>query len=181
MGNFTIESCPLEGVKIIHSRVFTDDRGHFLETYNKKAFEEIGIYDNFVQDNQSASKHGVLRGMHFQKMHPQSKLVSCLAGEIFDVVVDLRKDSKTFGKWFGITLSEQNHTQIYIPVGFAHGYYVISESAVFSYKCGDFYCPGDEGGISWDDPDVNIEWPIPEGETPITLPRDSQWPSIRSL
>lgn len=149
----------IEGVYIIEPKVFGDNRGYFMETYNEQEFKDNGLDYNFVQDNQSKSKKGVLRGLHFQKTHPQAKLVRVLEGEVFDVAVDLRKGSKTYGKWVGVILSEENKKQFMIPRGFAHGFVVLSDTAVFAYKCDDFYHPEDEGGIMWNDPDVNIEWP----------------------
>ena len=149
----------IEGVYIIEPKVFGDNRGYFMETYNEQEFKDNGLDYNFVQDNQSKSKKGVLRGLHFQKTHPQAKLVRVLEGEVFDVAVDLRKGSKTYGKWVGVILSEENKKQFMIPRGFAHGFVVLSETAVFAYKCDDFYHPEDEGGIMWNDPDINIEWP----------------------
>ena len=149
----------IEGVYIIEPKVFGDNRGYFMETYNEQEFKNNGLEYNFVQDNQSKSKKGVLRGLHFQKTHPQAKLVRVLEGEVFDVAVDLRKSSKTYGKWVGVILSEENKKQFMIPRGFAHGFVVLSETAVFAYKCDDFYHPEDEGGIMWNDPDINIEWP----------------------
>ncbi|MEI3535626.1 MAG: dTDP-4-dehydrorhamnose 3,5-epimerase [Bacilli bacterium] len=149
----------MEGVYIIEPKVFGDNRGYFMETYNEQEFKNNGLDYNFVQDNQSKSKKGVLRGLHFQKTHPQAKLVRVLEGEVFDVAVDLRKGSKTYGKWVGVILSEENKKQFMIPRGFAHGFVVLSETAVFAYKCDDFYHPEDEGGIMWNDPDINIEWP----------------------
>lgn len=149
----------IEGVYIIEPKVFGDNRGYFMETYNEQEFKNNGLDYNFVQDNQSKSKKGVLRGLHFQKTHPQAKLVRVLEGEVFDVAVDLRKGSKTYGKWVGVILSEENKKQFMIPRGFAHGFVVLSETAVFAYKCDDFYHPEDEGGIMWNDPDINIEWP----------------------
>lgn len=149
----------IEGVYIIEPKVFGDNRGYFMETYNEQEFKNNGLDYNFVQDNQSKSKKGVLRGLHFQKTHPQAKLVRVLEGEVFDVAVDLRKGSKTYGKWVGVILSEENKKQFMIPRGFAHGFVVLSDTAVFAYKCDDFYHPEDEGGIMWNDPDINIEWP----------------------
>lgn len=149
----------IEGVYIIEPKVFGDNRGYFMETYNEQEFKNNGLDYNFVQDNQSKSKKGVLRGLHFQKTHPQAKLVRVLEGEVFDVAVDLRKGSKTYGKWVGVILSEENKKQFMIPRGFAHGFVVLSETAVFAYKCDDFYHPEDEGGIMWNDSDINIEWP----------------------
>ena len=156
---FKFTKTEIEGVYIIEPKVFGDNRGYFMETYNEQEFKNNRLDYNFVQDNQSKSKKGVLRGLHFQKTHPQAKLVRVLEGEVFDVAVDLRKGSKTYGKWVGVILSEENKKQFMIPRGFAHGFVVLSETAVFAYKCDDFYHPEDEGGIMWNDPDINIEWP----------------------
>ena len=156
---FKFTKTEIEGVYVIEPKVFGDNRGYFMETYNEQEFKNNGLDYNFVQDNQSKSKKGVLRGLHFQKTHPQAKLVRVLEGEVFDVAVDLRKSSKTYGKWVGVILSEENKKQFMIPRGFAHGFVVLSETAVFAYKCDDFYHPEDEGGIMWNDPDINIEWP----------------------
>jgi len=159
MGKFTFTETPLKDVLIIEPTVFGDHRGYFMETYNKRDFEEAGFRWNFVQDNQSLSEKGVLRGLHFQYKHPQGKLVRVIRGEVFDVAVDLRKMSDTFGKWYGIILSEENKKMLYVPAGFAHGFLVLSETAEFSYKCTDFYHPEDEGGLAWNDPDIGITWP----------------------
>ncbi len=148
----------IRGVYIIEPQLFGDNRGYFMETYNKLEFDNAGLVYNFVQDNQSKSKTGVLRGLHFQKTHPQAKLVRVLSGEVFDVAVDLRKNSETYGKWVGVLLSSENHKQFMIPRGFAHGFLVVSDYAEFAYKCDDFYFPDDEGGIMWNDPDIGIEW-----------------------
>lgn len=156
---FIFNKTEIEGVYVIEPKVFGDNRGYFMETYNEQEFKNNGLDYNFVQDNQSKSKKGVLRGLHFQKTHPQAKLVRVLEGEVFDIAVDLRKGSKTYGKWVGVILSEENKKQFMIPRGFAHGFVVLSETAVFAYKCDDFYHPEDEGGIMWNDPDINIEWP----------------------
>ena len=156
---FIFNKTEIEGVYVIEPKVFGDNRGYFMETYNEQEFKNNGLDYNFVQDNQSKSKKGVLRGLHFQKTHPQAKLVRVLEGEVFDVAVDLRKGSKTYGKWVGVILSEENKKQFMIPRGFAHGFVVLSETAVFAYKCDDFYHPEDEGGIMWNDPNINIEWP----------------------
>lgn len=156
---FIFNKTEIEGVYVIEPKVFGDNRGYFMETYNEQEFKKNGLDYNFVQDNQSKSKKGVLRGLHFQKTHPQAKLVRVLEGEVFDVAVDLRKGSKTYGKWVGVILSEENKKQFMIPRGFAHGFVVLSETAVFAYKCDDFYHPEDEGGIMWNDPNINIEWP----------------------
>ena len=154
----------IEGLCIIEPTVHGDSRGYFVETYNKKDMEAEGLTMNFVQDNQSCSVKGVLRGLHFQKEFPQGKLVRVIKGTVFDVAVDLRKDSQTYGKWFGVELSEDNKKQFYIPEGFAHGFLVLSELAEFCYKCTDFYHPGDEGGLAWNDPSIGIKWPQLVGE-----------------
>lgn len=159
MDNFTFTKTDIEDVYIIEPKLFGDSRGYFMETYNAEIFKANGLDYNFVQDNQSKSRKGVLRGLHFQKNHPQAKLVRVLSGEVFDVAVDLRKDSATYGKWVGVTLSGENKKQLMIPRGFAHGFLVLSDEAEFAYKCDDFYHPEDEGGIMYNDADVNIEWP----------------------
>lgn len=155
----------IEGLTIVEPKVFGDNRGYFMETYNKNDFEEEGLHYDFVQDNQSASKKGVLRGLHFQINFPQDKLVRVINGEVFDVAVDLRDGSKTFGKWFGVKLSAENKKQFLIPKNFAHGFLVLSDYAEFCYKVTDFYHPNDEGGLMWNDPDIGVEWPFPEGVT----------------
>lgn len=172
-----LKNTQIEGVYIIEPKVFGDNRGYFMETYNEQKFKNNGLDYNFVQDNQSKSKKGVLRGLHFQKIHPQAKLVRVLEGEVFDVAVDLRKGSKTYGKWVGVILSEENKKQFMIPRGFAHGFVVLSETAVFAYKCDDFYHPEDEGGIMWNDPDINIEWPY-KGEL-LLSEKDKVHPLLR--
>ena len=174
---FKFNKTEIEGVYIIESQVFGDNRGYFLETYNKKDFDNAGLKYDFVQDNQSKSRKGVLRGLHFQKTHPQAKLVRVLEGEVFDVAVDLRKDSKTYGKWVGVILSAENKKQFMIPRGFAHGFVVLSDEATFAYKCDDFYHPEDEGGIMWNDPEVNVKWPY-EGEV-ILSEKDKKHPSLK--
>lgn len=150
---------PIKDLFVIEPKVFGDERGYFYEAYNKNTFHELGLDYEFVQDNQSFSRKGVLRGLHFQKQFPQAKLVRVIEGEVFDVAVDLRKDSPTFGKWYAVILSGENKKMFMIPRGFAHGFLVLSETAVFSYKCDDFYHPNDEGGIIYNDPDIGIEWP----------------------
>lgn len=155
----------IEGLKVIEPAVFGDARGYFMETYNYNDFAEAGIDCQFVQDNQSASKKGVLRGLHFQINHPQDKLVRVVNGEVFDVAVDLREGSKTFGKWYGVLLSAENKKQFFVPKNFAHGFLVLSDYAEFCYKVTDFYHPNDEGGILWSDPAIGVEWPMPEGMT----------------
>lgn len=179
MGKIKVTSCEIEGLYVIEPTVFLDQRGYFMETYQKRDYEMAGITTEFVQDNESESSKGVLRGLHYQINHPQAKLVRVLSGEVFDVAVDLRKDSKTFGKWYGVVLSEQNKKQFYIPEGFAHGYLVLSQTAKFAYKCSDFYHPGDEGGLLWNDPDVGIDWPIEPGTELIIAKRDENWKTLK--
>ena len=159
IGNFTFTPTEIEGVVVVEPKCYGDSRGYFLETYQEKVFCQAGLNYKFVQDNQSSSRKGVLRGLHFQKTFPQAKLVRVLSGEVFDVAVDLRAGSPTYGKWVGVLLSAENHKQLMIPRGFAHGFVVVSDYAEFAYKCDDFYHPEDEGGIIWNDPDVNIAWP----------------------
>ena len=157
---FEFQKTSIEGVYVITPKVYGDKRGYFFESYNKKDFLNAGINIDFVQDNESKSHRGVLRGLHFQKKYPQSKLVRVVKGEVFDVAVDLRKDSKTFGKYESVILSEENQKQFLIPKGFAHGFLVLSDEAKFVYKCDDFYHPEDEGGIIYNEPDININWPF---------------------
>ena len=180
MGKISVETCEIEGLKVITPTVFGDERGYFMETYNYNDFSAVGIDCQFVQDNQSASKKGVLRGLHYQINFPQDKLVRVVNGEVFDVAVDLREGSKTFGKWFGVILSAENKKQFFIPKGFAHGFIVLSDYAEFCYKVTDFYHPNDEGGLLWNDSEIGIEWPMPEGMTADDLTfsdRDTKWPS----
>lgn len=158
MGNFTFNETKIKGVYIIDVKTYGDNRGYFMETYKDSDFLIAGLNYKFVQDNQSSSKKGVLRGLHFQKTYPQAKLVRVLSGEVFDVAVDLRKNSETYGQWVGVLLSGENHRQLMIPRGFAHGFVVVSEYAEFAYKCDELYHPEDEGGIAWNDPDIGIEW-----------------------
>lgn len=159
MGKFTFVETGLPGVLVIEPTVFGDARGYFMETFQKEEFAAAGITDEFVQDNQSKSSRGVLRGLHFQKEHTQGKLVRVTKGEVFDVAVDCRPNSATFGKWVGVTLSDENKKQFYVPKGFAHGFLVLSDEAEFCYKCTDYYDPTAEGGIPYNDPTVNVEWP----------------------
>ncbi|MBR4965452.1 MAG: dTDP-4-dehydrorhamnose 3,5-epimerase [Lachnospiraceae bacterium] len=181
MGKLTVETCEIEGLKIITPEVRGDARGYFMETYQYEDFKAAGVDVVFVQDNQSASKRGVLRGLHFQKEFPQDKLVRVIKGEVFDVAVDLREGSPTFGKWHGVLLSDENKKQFFIPKNFAHGFLVLSEYAEFCYKCSDFYHPGDEGGLAWNDPEIGIDWPLQEGVELIFSERDTQWGSIKDL
>ena len=164
MGQIKVTKCPIQGLYIIEPAVHGDDRGYFMETYNRRDMEEAGLHMEFVQDNQSMSVKGVLRGLHFQKEFPQGKLVRAIKGRVFDVAVDLRADSATYGKWYGVELSGENKKQFYISPGFAHGFLVLSETAEFCYKCTDFYHPGDEGGLAWNDPAIGIAWPELTGE-----------------
>ena len=159
MGQIKVTKCPIEGLYIIEPAVHGDSRGYFMETYNQKDMREAGLDMVFVQDNQSMSAKGVLRGMHLQKEHPQGKLVRVIHGRVFDVAVDLRPGSATFGKWYGVELSAENKKQFYVSEGFAHGFLVLSDTAEFCYKVTDFYHPGDELGIAWNDPDIGIQWP----------------------
>ena len=179
MGKITVETCEIEGLKIITPTVFGDNRGYFMETYNYNDFKEAGIDQVFVQDNQSASKKGVLRGLHFQKQFPQDTLVRVIKGEVY--AVDLREGSKTYGKWFGVLLSEENKKQFFIPKNFAHGFLVLSDYAEFCYKCTDFYHPNDEGGLLWSDPDIGVEWPIPEGMELTLSDKDTKWGGIKEF
>ncbi|MDR0503166.1 MAG: dTDP-4-dehydrorhamnose 3,5-epimerase [Treponema sp.] len=156
---FVFSPCPIQGLFEIQPKVFGDDRGYFFECYSQRDYEEAGIRARFVQDNQSRSARGVLRGLHFQITHPQGKLVRAIEGEVFDVTVDLRPDSPDRGKWHGVVLSAVKQNQLYIPEGFAHGFLVLSETAILAYKCTDFYCPQDEGGIIWNDSGIGIKWP----------------------
>ena len=181
MGKIQVSKCNIEGMFVIEPTVFVDDRGYFMETYNQRDMEEAGLNMTFVQDNQSKSKQGVLRGLHYQIAHPQGKLVRVIHGEVFDVGVDLRPGSPTFGKWHGELLTADNIKQLYIPEGFAHGFYVLSEEAEFCYKCTDFYHSGDEGGIRWDDPDIGVDWPL-LAETPVLLSeKDQHQPYFKEL
>ena len=168
MGQITVEKNVggIEGLCVIQPAVHGDSRGYFMETYSQRDMTEAGLDMVFVQDNQSMSVKGVLRGLHFQKQFPQGKLVRVIKGSVFDVAVDLRANSKTYGKWFGIELTEENKKQFYIPEGFAHGFLVLSDVAEFCYKCTDFYHPGDEGGLAWNDPEIGIVWPELSGEYP---------------
>ncbi len=179
MGKISVETCHIEGLKVITPQVFGDARGYFMETYNYNDYKEAGIDQVFVQDNQSASKKGVLRGLHFQINYPQDKLVRAIRGEVFDVAVDLRPGSKTYGQWYGVLLSEENKKQFFIPKNFAHGFVVLSDYAEFAYKCTDFYHPNDEGGLKFDDPDIGIDWPVASKEDLIMSDKDTKWGGIK--
>lgn len=197
MGQIKINKCPIEGLYVIEPTVHGDDRGYFMETYNQRDMAEAGLNTKFVQDNQSMSLKGVLRGLHYQKKYPQTKLVRVIKGSVFDAAVDLRVGSETYGKWYGVELTEENKKQFYIPAGFAHGFLVLSETAELCYKCDDFYHPNDEGGLAWNDPDIGIIWPKLTGEyrgnaradgyslddgTPLKLSeKDQLWGGIRSI
>ncbi|MBE5939159.1 MAG: dTDP-4-dehydrorhamnose 3,5-epimerase [Lachnospiraceae bacterium] len=195
MGQINVTKLPIEGLYIIEPAVHGDNRGYFMETYNKRDMEEAGLNMNFVQDNQSMSVKGVLRGLHFQKEFPQGKLVRVIKGRVFDVAVDLRSGSATYGQWYGVELSEENKKQFYISEGFAHGFLVLSDEAEFCYKVTDFYHPGDEGGLAWNDPEIGITWPEVTGTyngsasaegytmadgTPLNLSdKDQKWSGIK--
>lgn len=179
MGKITVETCEIEGLKVITPAVLEDARGYFMETYNYSDYKEAGIDQVFVQDNQSASVKNVLRGLHFQINHPQDKLLRVVSGEVFDVAVDLRPGSATYGKWHGVILSAENKKQFFVPKNFAHGFVVLSDYAEFAYKCTDFYHPGDEGGLKFDDPDIGVEWPFDKGTELILSERDKKWGGIQ--
>lgn len=166
MGQIKVTKCPIDGLYVIEPSVHGDSRGYFMETYNQNDMHEAGLDLVFVQDNQSMSTKGVLRGLHFQKQYPQGKLVRVIKGRVFDVAVDLRADSKTYGQWYGVELTEENKKQFYISEGFAHGFLVLSDTAEFCYKVTDFYRPGDEGGLAWNDPKIGIVWPEITGTYP---------------
>ena len=174
---FSFKKTEIEGVYIIEPKVFGDDRGYFMETYKDSDFIEAGLDYKFVQDNQSKSRKGVLRGLHYQLHYPQAKLVRVISGEVFDVAVDLRKDSPTYGKWVGVVLSSENKKMFMIPRCFAHGFVVLSETAEFVYKCDEVYHPEDEGGIMWNDPDIGVVWPY-DGE-PLLSEKDKKHPLLR--
>lgn len=196
MGQITVTKCPIEGLYIIEPAVHGDARGYFMETYNLRDMQEAGLNMNFVQDNQSMSVKGVLRGLHYQKEYAQGKLVRAIKGRVFDVAVDLRTGSATYGQWYGVELSAENKKQFYISEGFAHGFLVLSDEAEFCYKVTDFYHPGDEGGLAWNDPAIGIEWPEVVGEyagsasaegytladgTPLNLSdKDQKWAGIEA-
>lgn len=185
MGKFHFTETGIEGLLVVEPTLFGDSRGYFMETYNDEFSSYVRHLDGspaaFVQDNESHSRKGVLRGLHFQKANPQGKLVRVTEGEVFDVAVDLRKSSQTYGKWFGVILSAENKKQFYIPEGFAHGFFVRSEEATFIYKCTRLYDPASEGGILWNDPELAIDWQIPEGTEVQLSPKDTLHPCLRDL
>ena len=183
MGQISVENnCGgIEGLRVITPAVHGDERGYFMETYQARDFAEAGISSVFVQDNQSASRRGVLRGLQCQIHYPQEKLVRVVRGEVFDVAVDIRPGSKTFGKWYGVILSEQNKKQFYIPKNFAHGFLVLSDTAEFCYKVTDFWHPNDEAGLMWNDPQIGIDWPIAQDMELILSDKDTKWPGLESL
>ena len=180
MGQIKVTKAPIEGLYIIEPTVHGDSRGYFTETYNRRDMEEAGLTMEFVQDNQSMSTKGVLRGLHFQKQYPQSKLVRCVRGEVYDVAVDLRHDSPTYGKWYAVELSAENHRQFFIPRGFAHGFSVLSDTAVFTYKCDNLYHPEADGGLLLSDPALNIDWQVP-AEKRILSEKDQKHPLLKDL
>lgn len=181
MGNFNFNTTKLEGVYTIEPKIFGDSRGYFMETHNMRQFSEFGLNMTFVQDNESRSTKGVLRGLHFQKKNSQGKLVRVTRGKVFDVAVDLRIGSRTYGKWEGIILSEENKKLFYIPEGFAHGFLVLSDEAIFNYKCTNFYSPEYEGGIMWNDPAINIEWPIEGIKNILLSEKDKNNPRLKEI
>lgn len=181
MGKFKFIETGIEGLTIVEPTVFGDDRGYFMETYSEREFADAGLPTCFVQDNQSKSRKGVLRGLHFQIKHPQGKLVRALSGAVLDVAVDIRKNSPTFGQWRSCLLTEENKRQFYVPEGFAHGFSVLSEEAVFAYKCTALYDPTDEGGIMYNDPQLSIDWQIPEGVRGAPFRKGQKHPGLGCL
>ncbi len=169
-----VKTCILPGLLILEPQVFQDERGYFFESYRQSNFLELGLNLTFVQDNESKSKRGVLRGLHFQAQNPQGKLVRVIQGEVFDVAVDIRQGSPTYGQWESVLITAENKTQFYIPPGFAHGFLVLSEDAIFSYKCTTYYDPSSDSGILWDDPDIDIKWPLELIGEPSLSPKDQQ-------
>ena len=181
MGQFQFTKTGIEGLVVVEPKVFGDNRGYFMETYNYNDFKAAGLDMVFVQDNQSKSKKGVLRGLHFQKKNPQGKLVRVVSGEVYDVAVDLRKGSDTYGKWYGVLLSAEIKKQFYVPEGFAHGFVVMSETAEFVYKCTRFYDPSDEGGLMWNDPEIGIDWPVPENAELLLSEKDQHHQPLKDF
>ena len=181
MGQFQFTKTGIEGLVVVEPKVFGDNRGYFMETYNYNDFKAAGLDMVFVQDNQSKSKKGVLRGLHFQKKNPQGKLVRVVSGEVYDVAGDLRRGSDTYGKWYGVLLSAENKKQFYVPEGFAHGFVVMSETAEFVYKCTRFYDPSDEGGLMWNDPEIGIDWPVPENAELLLSEKDQHHQPLKDF
>lgn len=181
MENFNFIKTTIRDLYVIQPKVFGDSRGYFIETYNKEQFFEAGLTMEFVQDNESKSSKGVLRGLHFQTQHTQGKLVRVTKGEVFDVAVDLRKGSPTYGEWEGVLLTEENKKQFYVPEGFAHGFLVVSDEAVFNYKCTDFYAPEFDGGVMWNDPDIGVEWPLEGIENVLLSEKDKKQKDFKDL
>ena len=181
MGKFSFKETKIEGLYVVKADAFKDERGYFLETYNEKDFFSAGLNMKFVQANESFSSKGVLRGLHFQKKFPQGKLVRCIKGKVFDVAVDLRKNSKTYGEWEAVVLDEENFLQFYIPEGFAHGFYVMSDVAKFSYNVTNFYHKEDEGGLLWNDEEIGVQWPIEEGIKAILSEKDKKNPKLKDI
>ena len=181
MGQFQFTKTGIEGLVVVEPKVFGDNRGYFMETYNYNDFKAAGLDMVFVQDNQSKSKKGVLRGLHFQKKNPQGKLVRVVSGEVYDVAVDLRRGSDTYGKWYGVLLSAENKKQFYVPEGFAQGFVVMSETAEFVYKCTRFYDPSDEGGLMWNDPEIGIDWPVPENAELLLSEKDQHHQPLKDF
>lgn len=181
MSKFNFIETSIKDLYIIEPTVFGDNRGYFMESYSKRDFEEAGLTMNFVQDNESKSKKSVLRGLHFQTKHTQGKLVRVVEGEVFDVAVDLREGSPTFGKWEGVILTAENKKQFYVPEGFAHGFLVLSETATFQYKCTDYYAPEYDGGVLWNDPDIGIEWPLEGIEEVLLSDKDKKQQTLKEF
>lgn len=178
---FRFTRTPLEGLVVIEPSLYDDDRGWFLETYHRRAFAEAGIDVELVQDNEARSRRGILRGLHFQKRHPQAKLVRALRGSAFDVAVDLRRSSPTFGRWHGVLLDEQSRRSLFVPAGFAHGYLALEDVTDVAYKCSEHHHPEDEGGLVWNDPDVGIAWPLEEIGAPVLSEKDRRYPRLAEL
>lgn len=181
MGNFNFIETKINDLYIIEPKIMGDDRGYFMESYNKKDFFEAGLTMEFVQDNESKSKKGVLRGLHFQTKYTQGKLVRVIYGAVYDVAVDLRKGSSTYGQWEGVLLTAENKKQLYIPEGFAHGFLVVTDEAIFNYKCTDFYAPEYDGGVIWNDSDIGIKWPLDGIDEVLLSEKDKNQPIFKDL
>lgn len=181
MGKINVIPTSIKDLYIIEPQVFGDSRGYFMESYSEQDFKAAGLHMQFVQDNESRSKKGVLRGLHFQTQHTQGKLVRVVEGEVYDVAVDLRAGSPTFGKWEGVLLSAENKRQFYVPEGFAHGFLVLSDVATFQYKCTDYYAPEYDGGVRWNDPDIGIEWPLEGIEEVLLSEKDQKQPMLKDF